>query len=75
MHEGDRRSYGVVYKVTCKLCLSVCVGNTKNNPKKEWNNISKMWRKIYSGIKILILLRLISLNISTQNRPHNSAMK
>ena len=33
-YEGDCRICCVVYKVTCKLCFSVYVGNTQNNLKK-----------------------------------------
>ena len=47
-YESDYRACCVVYKVTCKPFLSLHVGNTQNNQKKEWNIISKMWRKKYS---------------------------
>ena len=75
-YDVDCRARCAVYRVNCKLRLSVYVGNTQNTQKKrERNVITKMWRKEYSTIKILILLRLISLDISTENRPHSSAVK
>ena len=43
-HEGDCRACCIVYKVTCKLCLSAYLGNTQNTPRK-WNKISNMWCK------------------------------
>ena len=33
-YEGDCRAYCIVYKVTCKKCLSVYVGNTQIPSKK-----------------------------------------
>ena len=74
-YKDDCRACCIVYRVTCKKCLSLYVGNTQNNLKKEWNKISKVCHKNYSTINVLILLQLTSLNISTKNQPHNSVVK
>ena len=68
-YEGGCRACCIVYKVTCKKGLSLYVGKTQNTQKKEWNNISNMWHKKYTTIKILILLQLTSLTILTKNQP------
>ena len=39
VYEGDCRACCIVYKVTCKKCLSVYVGNTQNTFKKRMEQI------------------------------------
>ena len=69
---GECRARCVVYKVTCRLCISVYVGNTHTTPKNRTEqHFQEVDQKVHHD-KNRIPLQLILLNILTKKRPHNS---
>ena len=60
---GKCNIWCVVYKITCKFCGNVYVGNNQNTLKKLWNNTSKFYPRRSSTIRSRTLSLLTSLNI------------
>ena len=71
---GECQGCCVIYKVTCKCCGNLYVGNTQNTQKK-CNNTSKTQRKKSRIIRIWTLSLLTSLNILRKNQVHKNVAK